>query len=351
MAILDLNNSDRYTKLYCGDQIILETGKLVSGSFIPVDKLIEKKEQILVFDKINKEFTVNTGSYELSQLVGEYNNKLIFNSSREVAIVDKNTFSIEKIPGNFGGTAFILSGKLINKNGSTGSILDLESRQVTNLFDIYFLSRIDNKSLIIATKSISEFINSGTSRIAIINSLIDKGRNIPIELKNIDIANYNINVLGTIGNNLYYHKSDGNIYLYNLDTQINTKIYSEASNSPGNGYLKNENILVHNNGNILSISKESGVSKATSFIQNNVLVDRIAFNGTYFIAISRDGKKLLIFDKKYNLLKAKDVDFNSLSGIVATDEYAFIESYGTNTFPKMVYKFNFSEKLVGYTIK
>jgi hypothetical protein len=351
MATLNLN-TEKIDKLYIGGQLVVESGGLTSGSFIPIDRLIEKRERQHVFEKTAVSFDMRTDG-SASRLAGEYDGNYVFIGEYYVSFVDKKTLNFERHP--FPATprvGFIFKGILISISSGNLVMFDLDSKKkIESTTQVKFISKLNENAFYIIGSNLREFTSDSNAKIVLVKDISNKSKNItindnsfpgealaePVLIKNNTLY-YIVRNAGTTLKSYSFNEKKTTVLKENLNyysgiTILNESIYFSAT----------ETYKIEKNGTLIEIPK---------FKENAI---EIAFCSSYndlIIGVSGTKRKIMVFDADYNILKSIPSGFTYAGVVDSIDNKLFVEKYSyIDGVKKELYNFDFSEKIIGYTVK
>lgn len=350
MATLNLN-TEKIDKLYIGSQLVVESGGLTSGSFIPIDKLVEKRDRSLIFENTNKTFDAQYSNFSWHKLMGEYDGKYVFSSSNTTIFVEKDSLNVEK--KYFGVPAYngfiYKTNTMVGYYGGTLALINLESGKYTNLnVNCKLAVCINHKSFYVVGPNLKGLTDVPNAEIVIVNSLEDKSKNVVIKTPET-IFKQGVEVVFINDKFLYYTKDDKCLYTYDLKTHTNNKIHTGLSSKYIQVNYQTGKVLFESNSNIYEI-RDSTVVVANKLVDNQVYLHTLRSKYDYFLALTQDGK-LIILDEQLDVVVTKDLDLNEAFLLDVSDNNIFIQVGRASGSQKMVYNFDFSEKIIGYTVK
>lgn len=351
MATLNLN-TEKIDKLYIGSQLVVESGGLTSGSFIPIDRLVEKRERQHVFEKTDVSFDMRTDG-KASRLAGEYDGNYVFIGHTHVSFVDKKTLNFERhyfpTTENVG---FIFKGILISLSSDNLVMFDLDlKKKIESTTRAKFISKLNENAFYIIGSNLREFTSDSNAKIVLVKDMSNKSKNItindnsfpdealaePVLIKNNTLYYITRNAGTTLKSYSLNEKKTTvlkeNLKYYSGITILNESIYFTAT----------ETYKIEKNGTLIEIPK---------FKENTI---EAAFCSSYndlIIGVSGTKGKIMVFDADYNILKSIPSGFTYAGVVDSIDNKLFVEKYSyIDGVKKELYNFDFSEKIVGYTVK
>lgn len=350
MATLNLN-TEKIDKLYIGSQLVVESGGLTSGSFIPIDKLVEKRERQLVFENTNKTFDARYSDFDWHKLMGEYDGKYVFSSSSTTIFVEKDSLNAEKKHfGVNGKTGFLYkTNTMVGYSGGSLQLINLDSGKFIALdINCKVAVRINHKSFYAVGPRLKGLTDVPNAEIVIVNSLEDKSRNVVIKTPET-IFKQGVEVVFINDKFLYYTKDDNCLYTYDLKNHTDNKIHTGLSSKYIQVNYQTGKVLFESNSNIYEI-RDSTVVVANKLVDNQVYLHTLRKKYDHFLALTQDGK-LIILDEQLDVVVTKDLDLNGAFLLDVSDNNIFIQVGRMSGSQRMVYNFDFSEKITGYTVK
>ncbi|WP_455103987.1 hypothetical protein [Peptostreptococcus sp.] len=350
MATLNLN-TEKIDKLYIGGQLVVESGGLTSGSFIPIDKLVEKRERSLIFKNTNKTFNAEYSSFVWYKLMGEYDEKYVFSRDDSTIFVEKDSLNTEKkylgVPAYNG---FIhKANMLVGCSGGSLKLVNLDSWKFIPLdVNCKLVVRINHKSFYVVGPRLKGLTDVPNAEIVIVNSLEDKSKNVVIKTPET-IFKQGVEVVFINDKFLYYTKDDKCLYTYDLKNHTDNKIHTGLSSKYIQVNYQTGKVLFESNSNIYEIM-DSTVVVANKLVDNQVYLHTLRRKYDHFLALTQDGK-LIILDEQLDVVATKDLDLNGAFLLDVSDNNIFIQVGRASGSQKMVYDFDFSEKITGYTVK
>lgn len=351
MATLNLN-TEKIDKLYIGNQLVVESGGLTSGSFIPIDRLIEKRERQHVFEKTAARFDMRTGG-SAPRLVGEYDGNYVFIGESYVSFVDKKTLSFERhyFPAT-PGEGIIFKGILISISSGNLAMFDLElKKKIESTTKAAHISKHNENAFYIIGSNLREFTSDSNAKAVLVKDMSNKSKNITINDSSFPDEALAEPVF-IKNNTLYYITRNAGVTLksYSFNEK---KTIAIKENLP---YFTGIKVLNENTyftaGETYKIEKNGAVIEIPKFKENGIAVNFCSDHHDLIVGVSGNKRKIMVFDADYNILKSIPSGFTYAGVVDAIDNKLFVEKYSyVDETKKELYNFDFSEKIVGYTVK
>lgn len=351
MATLNLN-TEKIDKLYIGSQLVVEAGGLTSGSFIPIDRLVEKRERQHVFEKTDVSFDMRTSS-KASRLAGEYDGNYVFIGEFYVSFVDKKTLNFERhYFSATPGVGFIFKGILISISSGNLVMFDLElKKRIESTTKATLVSKLNENAFYIIGSNLREFTSDSNAKIVLVKDMSNKSKNItindssfpdealaePVLIKNSTLYYITRNA-GTTLKSYSFNEKKTMVLKENLNNYIGIAILNE------NIYFSaTETYKIEKNGTLIEIPR---------FKENSIAVSFCSSNNDLIIGVNGAKNKIMVFDADYNILKSIPSGFTYAGVVDLIDNKLFVEKYShIDGVKKELYNFDFSEKIIGYTVK